>query len=469
MITTRYRIGGALLAGALLLAGCGSDEEASVDDPSVETTEETTAADETGDAENSGDDVDATSADTAAESGETVTTPREITPWTGAFVAGADELVGEFRAFDPGTYRVEVLGTEMSFTTTETLNTQPNAPGFFVLSDVSSGGPDDQDLVFMRLSSLFDPASLDDVDPGAPATAADEKARWPGNDFAGWLANLPDGVSFTEPRQTTLGGLPTLTTELSLGDITCGGGPGFCIGFATNQGWDLKSLEQGSQYRVWVVDQADEDPIAVIAGIADADDAAWFDRAEAVLATVGFGDPAPNPRQWRDAGPTDLAAFGGISIELPDQRQVVDGPSGAAVALFFPDVVGAVEFMTNPRSFDGTELPTTDAVLTDLTAVGFEIAELDPTTIGGLDARVVDVTYDSPNTLVLRRSIRDVGVDGQGWWAPSQARLWLVDHPERGVLFLGAQSYSGDAEADLAVLIPWTEAAAASIEFTAAG
>ena len=56
---------------------------------------------------------------------------------------------------------------------------------------------------------------------------------------------------------------------------------------------------------------------------------------------------------------------------------------------------------------------------------------------------------------------------GEGWWSPEAARLWLIDHPERGLLMVAAEAF-GDADVSLAAITPWTEQLLETMKFVSA-
>ena len=170
----------------------------------------------------------------------------------------AEPLKAWFAPFEPGTYRTGALGTPMSFTTTEALNTQNNGDGIVRhLRHLQPGARRPRSRVHAR-RRLLRSGRTECADRGAD--------QWPNDDFLGWLENLHDGVIATEPVETTVNGFAAIRVDLSISDdIECGFLPGLCVGLLENNGQDIKALNKGASYRVWVVEQGDEDPLAIVA------------------------------------------------------------------------------------------------------------------------------------------------------------------------------------------------------------
>lgn len=450
MLTNRWNWLSALGFVVLLLAGCGgSDSTAAADaggdvvvgeddpiteDSSVDTTD--APADEPADDETT---------DTAAEDEDSAVVLKDPAVPIAAdatYDPEAEPNMDWFAPFEPGTYRTGALGTPMSFTTTEALNTQNNGDGMFVITDLSSRAPDDRDLVFIRVGAFSDPAS--------PNASAEEETVWPNDDFLGWLENLHEGVIATDPIETTVNGLAAIRVDLSISDdIECGFLPGGCVGLIINNGHDFKALNKGASYRVWIVEQGDEDPLAIVDAIARDEDAPWFERSEVVMDTIAFGDIAPNPVQWLP-GTNQLNALGGVNVDLPEnlaeltngRPRLINRWTGRGFSTIpITDEPGAIYFSDRPHDFDGKPLASIDEVLAELTSGGAELTELDATTIGGVDARVFDVTSADVGAILLRFSPLDLAEDFFGWDAPAAGRIWLIEHPDRGLMMISTHAF----------------------------
>ena len=373
------------------------------------------------------------------------------------FVADAQPFIQQFTPLSEGTHRLLSIGTEISFTTTEPLTIQPNGIGFAVISDPISTGPDDQDIVFIRASEFSDPTQ--------PFVPREEQEPWPSNDFIGWLDNLPDGVITSDPIATSIGGLDATFAEIELGDIECGYAPGTCIGFAENNNVDVKALSPGSQYRVWVVDQLDEDPLVIIVGIQDPSAAAWFERADEVLQTVAFGEIAPNPIFQTRTEPTEIAALGGIEVTFPDERTFGERWRGRGFWVTpFDDFAGQADLVGAPRRVSGEAVAETDELVSVLEEFEVELTEVEPALVGGIDARVFEYTSSNPMTLVLRTSELEGTSPDLGWFPGRAGRLWVVEHPDRGLQMISAKAFENPEE-QLPVAQAWAEELIASLNY----
>lgn len=455
----------ALVVVALFIAGCGASDPAnsdsSADDNVVASEEETNLDESSVEATDESADADSDS-DDAAEPIEGAVVPKDPTvpiSVDSLYDPDAEPNLAWFTAFEPGTYRTGALGTPMSFTAAEPLSTQVNGGGMFVVTDVASRAPDDRDLVFIRVSAFADPAA-----PNAPI---EDHVGWPADDFRGWLAELHDGVVATDPVDTSVNGFDAIRVDLQLSDdIDCGYASGFCVGFVNNNGSQIKPLNKGARYRVWVIDQGDEDPLAVVDGIAREEDAPWFQRSDAVMDTLAFGVVAPNPVQQLATGPNELDVLGGVEVSVPDDQTLIYQWNGRGYA-FVPigDRPATIAFSDQPHDLDGNVLESSDEVIDRLTAAGVEIVELEATTIDGLDARVFDIAHDDVGAIVLRYSSLDVAEEYLGWDAPAAGRLWVIDHPDRGVMTINASAF-GEVEELLPIVTSLGEAIVESLIFT---
>lgn len=245
--------------------------------------------------------------------------------------------------------------------------------------------------------------------------------------------------------------MQSVTVDLELMEgVECGFLPGECVGLLTNNGSDIKALNHGAKYRVWVVEQGDEDPLAIIAGIARDEDAAWFERADAVLDTIAFGDVEPNPVQWLEPGTNQLHALGGVSATLPDNiaeltnvRQRMTNKWAGRGFAFIPitDQPGSVYFIDRPHDIDGNPVASPDEVIDILTAAGGEVTELETTTIDGVEARVFDMTSTDVGAIAFRFSPLDILDPSLGWDTPAAGRIWLIEHPERGLMMMSTHAF----------------------------
>lgn len=204
---------------------------------------------------------------------QVTTTTTEAQPPTEE-AAGATPLTTSFGSLKAGTYRLDTFGTPFTFEVGNSVFfVMENRSGFLAVAPPNSRDFDDRDMVIIRLAELSDPTA-----PNAQGEG------WPADDFAGWLDNLTDGVLATDREETTLGGLPAIRVDLELGDIECLSGND-CVLFDLSR---RKSLNPGAKYRIWVVEQETAEPLAVILGITNESDRAWWDAYEEILSTLSF-------------------------------------------------------------------------------------------------------------------------------------------------------------------------------------
>lgn len=221
--------------------------------------------------------------DTAPPTQQTTTTQPEATTTTVTAddAAGPAPITTRFGSFAAGTHLLENFGAPIVFTTENSaFFVQENGSGYFAMSAPNSREPDDRDMVILRLTGLSDPTA-----PNAFLT--DQGEGWPADDFDGWLDNLNENLVVTNRQATTLGGLPATRADVEVGDIECLAGNSFCVLFDRTQ---RKPLSPGTTYRIWVVDEGLDNPIAVIIGSAgDPSDASWQEAFEQVLSTMEIG------------------------------------------------------------------------------------------------------------------------------------------------------------------------------------
>jgi len=342
----------------------------------------------------------------------------------------APVVTHSFGPLAAGTHRLETLGTPVSFRTEERFGVQPNSGGWTVLTAENSVGPDDRDIVMMRATTLADPKALTTLDG--------IRSGWPSSDFSGWLDSVGPSVVVTNRQETSVGGFRALRADLKLGEIECGTARD-CAYLVANNLQIVKGLNEGSTYRMWMVDQGEEAPLALIVGIDNDDDRDWFATAERVLSTVAFGDVAPNPLELYPAGPAELPMLGGVSIELFEDTQILEDTRGF---FYIPSdfVPGGVEYLVNPLDLDDAPYGTTDALVDGLDARGVDSAKIGSATIDGFDARVFDIENRGREAEIMMSPDAELG-----WFSPPTGRLWIVEHPERGILILTAWGAGPDA------------------------
>jgi hypothetical protein len=258
---------GAMVALVLMLGACSSsDDSATTPEESTTTTVTTTT-------------TEPTTTTVAAADTEDEASPATLDP-------DATPLTTQFEPLENGVYRVDTLGTPFTFEASDSLFVLPNNATFFVVGDPDSQGPDDRDVVFLRVSDLSDPTQ--------PASEPEDQQAWPANDIDGWLDAVVDDVVISNRTETTVGERSAVQFDMQLSDdAQCG--ENFCVGFFTNRRVHSKSLEPGAMYRIWWIDQGAESPIAISAGIRTDSQLGWFDTADSIVGSVAFGDTSPNP------------------------------------------------------------------------------------------------------------------------------------------------------------------------------
>lgn len=363
--------------------------------------------------------------------------------------APGGELVTVGNTFvDAGAYRFDTLGTSFGLDVDETTGVLLNENGVVSVTALTSGNADDRTITFRRTGLLPDPA--------APTSRVDPNSGWPAEDLRGWLAGLGDDVVAGDPTATTLGGLDATLVELEFpcNVADCAAGDPLAVR-------DLPMFTPGSNYRLWIVDQAAEDPLVVIVAVGDGD-LAWFDEAEAILSSVEFGSIEPNPVRRLPAGVTDLEVFDGIRVELTEDVTVVEPYDGFA-RLIPPERAGDVELLTRPLDSDGVEVTTTEQLVRLLDAEAVDLTESESLDIGGLRTRAFDVASGPFPNIVLKTRAAELVQDDFGWESPQAGHIWVVEHPERGLLIVSAERLTGPGPTE--PLRSWTEEVLRSLDF----
>ena len=456
-----------LLSLGLIASACGTTDAATatseteievdeVDDGLAETTAPPTTAAEEQPAED----------DTAEEDGS-----EESSEVTGAATSGEPVLLEkQFSPLDPGVYLVETTGVPFTIEIDGEWWVQPNGDAMTVFTHPDSQGPDDRDVVFLRPSGLSDPTQ-----PGADP---DVQVGWPVDDLPGWLENVTDGFITEGPVETTLGGRNALRFEAQVTDESMCGPEPFCIGFATNQLISNLQFVPGSKSVVYWVDMGDEVPLVVYIGSPEDNDD-WEATAEAILESVEFGEPGPNPIDL-DAGPLweqgissdvpagvhQFPALGGIQLELDEERFIVQQGENFMVVTDGP-IAGDVEIWVAHSDFDGTPIETTDAFVALLETLDTTITEVGESTHPLGEARV----FDTESSAAGPPGPDSIGIftmaDQIPWFSPPFGRLWVFE-TDRGVVVVSAESFEGDTYIEQMIALA-EEAVLPSAELAAAG
>lgn len=389
---------------------------------------------------------------------DTVDIPPPTTGLSTESELGAPLTVGN-TFFEAGTYQIDTLGTRFTFTVEETRGLLVNENDVVLITDFLSRNADDRTIVFRRTPLLPDPA--------APTDVFDRRTGWPADDLLGWLEAASDNVAATGPMSTTIGGRDALFVEL---DFPCRGAN--CVANLPIEVPELPMFTPGSRYRLWVVDQGDEDPIVVMVAIDDEGETAWLDEADEILATVEFGEVEPNPVRRFPAGSIALDAFDGISLQLPEEVVVVEPFAG--FARIFPPGVGVdlqqrvglgwggdIEFLTRPLDTGGIEVTTTERLVKLLEDKAVVLTDREAFDIGGVRVQTFDIDSGANPKVVLKLRPVDLVRSEFGWESPRLGHIWAIEHPERGLLVVSAEPELATGEA----LRPWAERLLRSLEF----
>ena len=270
-----------------------------------------------------------------------------------------------------------------------------------------------------------------------------------------------------------LGGRQAVRFTTETIDQSVCGEEAFCAVFATNNLVHNWFLEPGTTSTIYWVDTGDVEPLAVIVGSPSTNDE-WIDTAEAMLATLEFGEPGPHPID-ADAGPLweqgisfDVPAgvqrfpsFGGIQIDLPEGRFVIqEGPN---IMRIFPDgeIPAVVEVVRADAGTDGTSIASADDFVAVMEGLVGSVEEVGSGTYPLGEAREISVSGGSQGLSPDTPGIYTYG-ETVPWFAPPTGRLWVFE-TDRGVIVVSAASFGTEADLDQvielaeAVILPSAE------------
>lgn len=349
------------------------------------------------------------------------------------FELGAQPLRPVAEMLEVGTYRGDTLGTPFTFRIDASLagefHLRYDDQATLALSNPDSADSEDRSVLLMRVAAFSDPSR-----PLANPMPA--SAGWPASDFAGWLENARAPFVVSGAEETSIGGLAATRVDLHLEENACGSSGESCVVFATNHGADAQLMRPGSRYRVWIVEQGVEDPLAIWIAVDRASDVGWFDTAEQLLSTLAFGDVEPNPVISMSAGSTESLFLDGVRFDTPlDAIALRKNGNSDHGQILLAEWRGSTEFLRNPRSLDGLPLESTDDLIAALESIGISVVEAEPELVAGIDARVLnfDGTSAEPGLLTSTDS-NDI------WRQSRRVRAWVLEHPERGLLIVLAEA-----------------------------
>ena len=382
------------------------------------------------------------------------TSPAPTDPGDTVSVDSNIVLLSQSTFLEPGTYRVDSLGTEITFSVDALTSLLNSSPGLMVFSDLDTDGRNDRTLTIRRLPFLPSPQDLTAEPPGM---------QWPGNDVRGWVDALRMEMLIAEPVVTMVGGQPAIRFSLDLSDFRCTDGD--CEqSDATDLNINSSLFTSEAEFVVWIVDQGQEDPLVITSAIDDADERAWFEMSEALIAGFTLSAPAANPVQNLSAGPAQLEAWGDVEAVLPDGGTLIFESVGGSSQLSPRSVDARIELLTNPLDRDGVRVETTDQFLDLLNRAAAQVVEGETITVDGVAARSFAIDGGAFPTPVLILTESEASVAGAGWRPPETGFAWVIEHPERGFLLASARQVAPSFEGD--AVREWTIELVRSVDFT---
>lgn len=218
--------------------------------------------------------------------------------------------------------------------------------------------------------------------------------------------------------------------------------------------------------------------LALLVAACSSDTATTKDSAETVTTTVASpdttavsenGDEDPVslglPGEVAAGDTVETPNLGGLRFIVPEDRFIHQSPGFVVIEQRgLPVEILLVRVVESPA---GEPIDSVDAVIALIDEATRTLDELDPTTIAGLEARVLDFTAEpNPSPRPADAIFRTVE-DGVGGWGPgAEGRVWLLDTP-RGIMLFSAGVPEPGA-VDLVDVIAEAEAIFATLELATA-
>lgn len=192
--------------------------------------------------------------------------------------------VGTLRA---GATEFDLLGTPATITTDREWFVPVAQPTVAIFEDPDAAQPETQAVLLMRPTGF--------LSQGDVATQYLD-VTGPTDDIDGWISTV--GFEVADRMETSVAGRPTT--------LITGSYPGASDAFATflrtnapvafngTPDGDYIYVRREHTYRIWLIDQAEFDPIVAMAIVAEGDEA-WFSVADALVSGLRLGDPEPHP------------------------------------------------------------------------------------------------------------------------------------------------------------------------------
>lgn len=366
-----------------------------------------------------------------------------------------------------GVYSSDLMGTPITLDFDRDWVVAVGAPGSMVFADPESESPEAEVILVVRVDSFPGPAEAD-AEPQGQSFTGDP------NDIDGWI-DATGGLITEASDSVSVGDASAEVRDLKLDEAGDGGLPGGCgpgpddrcffVAATRSEAVPFFIVRTGEYYRMWLIDQGDEDPILVSAH-ARADNPGWLDdRAEAFVAGLTLGDTAPHPvaliegNAWEagapsvvPAGEATFPALGGVSMTLPAEYFVKQAGDCLAVEL---DYEGESPFAPNVQivrsnSF-GMEIGGLTSIEDVLDLYGDEFRP-QPTgeTITALGEELEGYRVDGADEPELSRMI-DCGANQEVIFGP-QAEVFMLEADE-GILIVAADAFTEDEMADARALL----------------
>ncbi len=437
----------ALLAGA---CGGGSNEADGGEDTSEQVAEASTNDQET-DEEPAEDQSTTTAADEPSDDATAETQPLDI---------GGPPLAA-------GAYTTELMGTPLTLDLDREWVVPVGDPGAMVFVDPETETDTAETILVTRMNSMAGAADAD-VEPKGPTMSG------PSNDLGAWVEALEEVVA-VGPEESEISGYSTMSYDVSLDPDGTRSIPGGCgptpedrclfVGGTGSQTVAFFIVRTTEVYRMWMIDQGDEDPILVTA-IASEDNVAWLDdRAEAFVAGMTIGEVAPHPVAlpegdvWEagfssvvPAGDVFVPALGGLNMTLPYETFVfqdnncltVDSDTPAEDAPFHPSVSITLASLLG----FGPTMVSVDSV-EDVIAIAREGETFEPNgetiTVFGVELEGYDMRGIAEGPPAPEESISCSPADGSGsnahFYPGPNATVYMGPY-EGGVLMVTAEAFT---------------------------
>lgn len=341
-----------------------------------------------------------------------------------AEVGGPVSLILARGSLPPGEYQTTTVGTPLTFSTESDLAVVASRPGLLQFGVLGSQNFTDRTLRLQRISAL-----------PAPGDLAQTSANfdWPAQDIDGWLESLDEGVLLEGPTTTSVGRREATRFEIQVSAFGCGLPQGCPRDFESSENTDLDLFSEGVRHRVWLVDQGEEDVLAISAAIGAEEDQGWFDQSETLLASFEFGEVGPDPIRAVGPGRFELEAFGGIGLTADGSVAVAE--SNGRLALLNPaDRDLSLAFLSSPVTLAGDPIMSIDELSALFEAQVYELQERSSSIVGDVTIRAFDIAAGEFPEPILLLDPSEVGLSGAGW--PPGGAWWVIEDPELGLFIV---------------------------------